>query len=127
MVANNKKKKKKKINPYGCALWIVLGLGGMIWFFSGSDEPREKKPENQGVGATTLCKRAVEQKLVSPASAKHPWVLSKDVTHDLGNNRYRVLSYVDSQNKFGAMLRTQYDCVVERVGENLVLISLETE
>ena len=118
---------KKRINPWGCALWIVVGFVGLVWFFSGSTE---KTPEDDTgidpVSAMLLCRRAVEKNLVSPASAEHPWVSSKDVTHDLGANRYRVLSYVDSQNIYGVVLRTQYNCVVERSGETLKVISLET-
>ena len=44
----------------------------------------------------------------------------------LGDNRYRVSSYVDSKNPFGATIRTNYDCTVERTWEDWKLISLET-
>jgi len=34
----------------------------------------------------------------------------------LGGGRYRVQSYVDAQNSFGAMIRTRYDCTVHWIG-----------
>ncbi len=35
----------------------------------------------------------------------------------IGLNRWRVASHFDSQNAFGAMLRTHFSVIVERRGE----------
>jgi len=53
---------------------------------------------------------AVKGSLKSPSTAKFPWALGGQ---SLGNCRYRVRSHVDSQNGFGAMLRTEYEVEVE--------------
>ena len=77
--------------------------------------------------AHVMCRGFVEGRMVSPGSADHPFlVTSKDTTQYLGNNQHKVRSYVNSRNRFGATIRTNYDCVIERSGEDWRLISLET-
>jgi hypothetical protein len=49
----------------------------------------------------------VEQRLKAPATAKHPWC-SEAVVSETGENEFLVVSYVDSQNSFGALIRTKY-------------------
>ena len=43
---------------------------------------------------------------------------------DLGGGRYEVNSYVDSQNSFGATIRTHFKGVIEK-GDKWYLESLE--
>jgi len=47
--------------------------------------------------------------LKSPSSAKFPWGLKSSL---ISGDKYRVANYVDSQNSFGAMIRTNYVCEV---------------
>ncbi len=125
-----KEKVEKKANKAvaGCAVGCVGLVVILVVLLSLSDSTdREKTPDDYKIGALVACKSSIVRQLVSPASADHPFVHSDELTTHLGDDRYRVRSYVDSQNKFGAMLRTQYDCVVERAGETWKLISLETE
>lgn len=66
------------------------------------------------IDAYFLCQEFVKKFLKSPASAKFPSYLS-DINadaHSVGPDEYMVLSYVDSQNSFGAMIRTRYKCVL---------------
>ena len=76
-----------------------------------SRAPKQADP----VEAHVVCKDFVKDKLKSPSSADFPWVAASNVVTSLGNNRFRARSYVDAQNSFGAMLRSQYDCTVEYV------------
>jgi len=77
------------------------------------------------VDAFYISQQFVTKKLKAPSTAKFPW-RSESTVKDLGNNRYEVISYVDAQNSFGAMLRMHYKCTVEYVsGDNWKLISLE--
>ena len=52
----------------------------------------------------------VKNRLVSPASATFPSRSEGRMNHvqNLGNQRYRINSYADSQNRFGATLRTRF-------------------
>jgi Double zinc ribbon len=62
-----------------------------------------------------ICQQFVEKRLKAPASAKFA-SYSTDMTIDLGDGKFRVSSYVDSQNGFGAMLRNNYTCTVHWTG-----------
>jgi len=67
-----------------------------------------------GTGASMICHTFVEQRLKAPASAKFPYMSTDNVT-DLGGGKFNVVSYVDSQNSFGALIRNTYDCSVHWV------------
>lgn len=56
----------------------------------------------------------VEQELKSPTTADFPFGGFRHVTK-LGVNRYKVDSYVDAQNSFGAITRTHFDGVIESI------------
>ena len=49
----------------------------------------------------------VESELKSPSSAKFPWYSERFIT-DLGNNEYMISAYVDSDNSFGAKIRSEF-------------------
>ena len=63
-------------------------------------------------GAVTACRQFVEARLVSPASADFPWGFEADNVGPV----WEYLSYVDSENRFGAKLRTNFRCLVEHTG-----------
>jgi hypothetical protein len=58
--------------------------------------------------AYIICQMHIKSRLVSPASADFPF-LDYSV-RKMGKQRYIVQSYVDSQNAFGATLRTHFNC-----------------
>lgn len=53
----------------------------------------------------------ISQRLKSPSSAKFPEV-SEKINHikSLGKDKYEINSWVDSQNGFGAMIRSRFSC-----------------
>lgn len=59
--------------------------------------------------AYNMSREFVKERLKAPASAKFPWAGEKGVTTKyLGNCTHDVSAFVDSQNSFGAMIRTRY-------------------
>ena len=64
----------------------------------------------------------VEQRLKAPSTAKFGACATTDTTKYctkyLGNQRHRVATYVDSQNEFGAMIRTHFVCVMEQTADD---------
>jgi hypothetical protein len=60
--------------------------------------------------ARAVCKDYVRDRLKSPRSADFP-LLDWDIAK-LSNGTYRVRSYVDAQNSFGANIRTRFACTV---------------
>lgn len=74
--------------------------------------------------AFVMSQRFVEQNLKAPATADFCSVLDAKVSN-LGNNKYKVSAYVDSENSFGANIRTYYICVLKSNGDSWELESLD--
>ena len=86
------------------ALVAVALLGGCG---ERSPENREARTCQKGgeVAATVTAQTFVERRLRSPSTADFPW--GNQATW-LGGCDFRVVSYVDAQNGFGATVRTPY-------------------
>lgn len=76
---------------------------------------KEYKPEN--TMACIMAQGWVEDNLVSPSTADFQACRNSNVVY-LGEKMYIVNSYVDSQNGFGAMLRTFYTAELFTDGED---------
>lgn len=77
------------------------------------DEVQEYKPDN--IMACIMTQSFVENYLKSPGSAEFAsCTLSKEesTVNYQGNRTYFVYSYVDSQNSFGALIRTRYSAEI---------------
>ena len=67
----------------------------------------------------------ITEGLKSPSTAKFSSYSRTNVWH-LQGKTYKVEGYVDSQNGFGAMIRSRYSCGVREVGVNRwILVSLD--
>ncbi len=76
----------------GCAVLLVVG--------SNSDSP----PDNS-YAAQAACENSIQNRLKSPSTAKFNTQIS-------GSDPYTVSGTVDSQNSFGATLRSSFQCTV---------------
>lgn len=86
--------------------------------------PRPMREDDEG-GAYVWARDFVRQRLKAPRTAEFPSVWNVHFT-DMGDRKWRVVSYVDAQNAFGAEVRTYYDAVVRYVGKDRwELISLK--
>lgn len=65
--------------------------------------------------AAVICSNLVRSTLKAPSSAKFPWV--PDMSRR-PNRDYYITSYVDAQNGFGAMIRTDFTCNVRYVSDD---------
>ncbi len=63
--------------------------------------------------------RIVSGRLKAPASAKFPSLGGVVSIVDLGTDRFQITGYVDSQNSFGAMIRTRWVARVSVLGESV--------
>jgi hypothetical protein len=101
----------------GCLGVIVIGIIGAIAggdsAGSGASSPTE--PHSAGM-ATVMCESFVKERLKAPRTAKFPWGSRENAQH-LGEGKYRVRSYVDAQNGFGALIRSNWDCTIQHVPE----------
>lgn len=125
---------------YPVGEWITAGVVGVlligliIGFKACSSSPSESEsatvaaPEGSAnaIGAWAYMQQFVRQRLKSPATADFPFGGHRSVTA-LGNDRYLVNSYVDSQNSFGAQVRTQFSGVITKTPSGWKLESLELQ
>ena len=110
----DKKKKKDGMNALiGIAAFIAL----LSWF-GNSSEPRPYVVGEDHVGALLFCQFMVENNLKSPATAKFERGASTNLIKHAGDDLYIMNSYVDSENGFGATLRTNFRCKAQRLGED---------
>lgn len=89
----------------GCAALAIAGGCGYLLYRANHDG--SAMTDN----AINACEHFVSQDLKSPSTARFP-LYDDDQVSNIGNV-YTVTSYVDSENSFGAKLRTDYQCTVQ--------------
>ena len=121
---------------------IFLAISGVIiWkaFQSRSgyeiNDHKEKMPKVDSELEVNLDKLAaydvaanfVKRSLREPMSAEFPGRKRLDHVTSLGNNRYSIDSWVDSQDTYGAMRRRGFTCIVEMDKTSVSQESFEIE
>jgi hypothetical protein len=106
----------------------ILAIFAFIFLAFGSDDDNSSSStETNKMLAYNYAEDFVKQRLKSPSTAEFPGLFEKaDHITELGNDEYRINSWVDSQNGFGAMIRSKFSCKIifidEKVRvENLVI------
>lgn len=111
-----KRPKAGNIAALGCLGTVVLIVIVIVAVaVSSSGDSKDKKPQSEG--AAVMCERFVKKQLKSPGSADFPGPLDDDyaktkVLSDTKPWKYKVTGVVDSENSFGAKVRTNYVCTV---------------
>jgi hypothetical protein len=70
--------------------------------------------EPSRLDAYVISQQFVQQKLKAPSSADFP-VFDENMVITNDDKRFKVESYVDAQNSFGATVRTRYVCIVTHI------------
>lgn len=105
----------KKANRAGCiAVLIIFAIIGIAVYGIAAASDYSDKPDN--ISAFVMCQKFVRDSLKAPSTAK--FADYNDKTISSNGNRFNVISYVDAQNSFGAMVRTSYICEVEYIGDD---------
>ena len=106
-------KQKQEITKKQVVGTIIVVVFFVIMFSSlggGDDTPKPEQTTASDTQAHIMAENYVEQVLKSPSTADFP---SFDYNHfDLGNNKHKIVSYVDSQNGFGAMVRSDWSVIL---------------
>ena len=68
-------------------------------------------------GASVAIQEFVTAKLLSPSTADFPFKMVGDI-NQIDDNTFDVHSYVDSQNAFGGVIRTNFYCKVRSTEGN---------
>ncbi|MDA3779012.1 MAG: zinc ribbon domain-containing protein [Bacteroidales bacterium] len=119
---NQVKKPKKK--DLAWTTWLLIAAIMYVLFYifgSGGDNNSSNKPSpSSKFSAYIYAEDFVSKKLKSPSTAEFPGVSEKDkhIT-SLGNDTYKIVSWVDSQNGFGATIRTGFSCTIIFEGNNV--------
>jgi hypothetical protein len=106
----------------GCLVLVVLILAGSVWLgsciYRAGDEaekvPIEKRDSH--IEALVFMQEYVKGLLKAPSTAKFPGSTDKNTQVLKDGADYIVMSWVDSENSFGAMLRSSYIGVVRQNG-----------
>lgn len=98
--------------------YVGLGLAIflLIMFFDSSDKPddgRSRKDE-----AWTCAQMKIEGMLLSPKSADFEFGGATNSTKAIGDEKYEIKSYVDSENAFSAKIRKNFECTVKLINED---------
>jgi hypothetical protein len=93
-------------------LFIILIITAILIIFPIFGNSNGDKVEDRTTDAKICARDIVENNLKSPSTAKHPNFSEMTVRHIEGNN-YKVYSYVEAQNGFGAMVKTNYVVTLE--------------
>ena len=107
----------KKKKDYGLWLFIfiivVIAVITFIYNLKEDDSSSSSSSSTNKFMAYSYAEDFVEKQLKSPSTAKFPKTFEKDkhITI-LSNNRYEINSWVDSQNSFGATIRTRFSCII---------------
>jgi hypothetical protein len=103
----------------GCLVLIVflLLVGGCTALVFGGDDSTDN-----GITAYVACQLEVETVLKSPGTAD--WPALQLATHTNEGNVWKFRSYVDSQNSFGGVVRTNYACDSTVTGDSGKVTSL---
>lgn len=124
-----KKKDERKNQIYGIITLLVITALCLIIFSTCSnngDDSSEKPDEPTETDAFIMCRLFVEDRLKAPRTAKFPASSTAKISQS--NNRFTVSSYVDAENGFGALIRSDFLCVVEYQGdENWILKDIQIE
>jgi hypothetical protein len=78
------------------------------------------------IEACVSAEELIKLLLQSPATAKFPFCGDQRVVN-VGNNKWQISSYVDSENGFSALLRMNYTALLEDDGKNASLIYLKND
>lgn len=82
-----------------------------------TDAPPPASSDDAKVAAWVAAEQFVKARLKSPSTASFgspfgDWQDPRAQTQDMGDGSYQCAGWVDAQNSFGALIRSQFICVV---------------
>ncbi len=112
---NSNPKRTERIFGIGILIGLIFLFGYGFFFrssyssFPSYSDDNSSEPDYSHK-AWVCAQLKVEKMLKSPSSARFEFGGATYSTKSLGNNKYKVDSYVDAQNSFGASIRQQFTC-----------------
>jgi hypothetical protein len=108
---------KNKLQHLFSLLTVII----FIFFAFGSrNSDGSSSSEHSKMIAYNYAEDFIEERLKSPSIAKFPGIFQKKMhSTSLGGGKYQISSWVDSQNGFGAMIRSRWSCKITFVDGNV--------
>lgn len=102
------------------AIGIVAALAAVVGLcmWNGSKPHKATDDETRNDAKRACQERFIPDRLKAPATAKYA-----DVTVSVAAEEYTVAGSVDSQNSFGALVRSSFTCVIHSSGDQWTLDS----
>jgi hypothetical protein len=114
----------KKVRPGRVVLFVVFfalcGACGVALASAGSHSSDSTTAQVKEMTAFDMCKQSVRAKLKAPSTAKFRDYFGDQAPtiSGSGDGPYNIASTVDSQNGFGAMIRSTFLCTaIDRGGD----------
>jgi len=105
---------------------IFLSWGYLVFFTDSSTPASTTKPHApDSIELYVQAQQFVRQGLKAPSTAEFPFDPISVGTD--GNGLYQVESYVDSQNSFGAMIRSHWMLNMRPVGDKWMLETMQID
>lgn len=118
------KKPKNQVGQVCLAIFAVIIVISIVFAaIDGGSSSKTSLDDDNVHGAWAYTQQFVEKRLKSPGSAKFPFGGFQHASC-LGNHRYNVDSYVDSENSFGAKIRTHFTAIIKETNSGWELESL---
>ena len=123
------KKKSGCLKFLWIIIFVIIGIFVIGAIFSENDDTQTSQDySNNEILAYNYAKDFVKEKLKSPSSAIFPSTREK-VEHviNLGGGEYKINSWVESQNSFGAMIKTDFSCRIIFIDGSVKVKDLKVE
>ncbi|HMG42150.1 MAG TPA: hypothetical protein VK611_12510 [Acidimicrobiales bacterium] len=113
-------------------MWRAVTAAAGFILLSACSSTADEEPTADDIkyGAFDVCTQFVKDRLLSPGSAEFPNEFEDDgeVIITSVADEYTVVSHVDSENGFGALLQTPFSCKVRHVeGTRYRLVDLQLD
>ena len=93
--------------------WILGAIVALIFIIGQFSDDDYETGDSDSILAYNYAQDFIKEQLKSPSTAKFPGTFEKkDHVRPLGNGQYQINSWVDSQNGFGAMIRSRWSCKI---------------
>ena len=123
---NSKKEPSPKAKAITGLLILVVFI--VISVLTWDTDKGGSKSEYSPNLAYTYAEGYVEDRLKSPSSAEFPGIFERqDHIKKLNATTFEIDSWVDSQNGFGAVVRTRFRCKIKFTGDKPELMSMTIE
>jgi hypothetical protein len=114
-------RKKWTLTQKWVAVGIVVAFFAILGAATNNDSDKStSSSSDKTFTAFEMCKKSVRNDLKAPSTAKFRDYFGDQApsVSGTGDGPYTVISTVDSQNGFGAMIRSRFVCTAEYIGSD---------